>query len=47
MMKFKNPLLVVSDIDKSVEFYKRVLGLHVIMDFGQIKPLKFVNGCMR
>ena len=34
MMKFKNPLLVVSDIDKSVEFYKRVLGLHKIMDFG-------------
>lgn len=33
-MKFKNPLLVVTDIDKSVEFYKNVLGLHKIMDFG-------------
>ena len=25
-MKLKNPLLVVTDIDKSVEFYKNVLG---------------------
>ena len=33
-MKLKNPLLVVTDIDKSVEFYKDVLGLHKIMDFG-------------
>ena len=33
-MKLKNPLLVVNDIDKSVEFYKNVLGLHKIMDFG-------------
>lgn len=33
-MKFKNPLLVVSDIERSVEFYKKVLGLHKIMDFG-------------
>ena len=33
-MKFKNPLLVVTDIDKSVEFYKNVLGIHKIMDFG-------------
>ena len=33
-MKMKNPMLVVTDIDKSVEFYKKVLGLHVIMDFG-------------
>ena len=33
-MKLKNPLLVVIDIDKSVEFYKNVLGLHKIMDFG-------------
>ena len=28
-MKLKNPMLVVTDIDKSVEFYKKVLGLHV------------------
>ena len=33
-MKFKNPLLAVSDIDKSVKFYKEVLGLHKIMDLG-------------
>ena len=26
-MKFKNPMLVVTDIDKSVEFYKKVFGL--------------------
>ena len=32
-MKLKNPLLVVTDMDKSVEFYKNVLGLHIIMDF--------------
>ena len=33
-MKFKNPLLVVSDMEKSKKFYKDVLGLRVIMDFG-------------
>ena len=33
-MKFKNPLLVVTDIEKSKAFYKEVLGLEVIMDFG-------------
>lgn len=33
-MKFKNPLLVVTDIEKSKIFYKEVLGLRVIMDFG-------------
>lgn len=38
-MKLKNPMLVVRDIDKSVEFYKEVLGLHVIMDFGANKTL--------
>ncbi len=38
-MKLKKPLLVVSDIDKSVEFYKDVLGLRVIMDFGASKTL--------
>ncbi len=38
-MKIKNPMLVVTDIDKSVEFYKKVLGLHVIMDFGENKTL--------
>lgn len=38
-MKIKNPMLVVSDIDKSVEFYKKTLGLRVIMDFGANKTL--------
>lgn len=38
-MKFKNPLLIVTDMDKSVKFYKEVLGLHVIMDFGVNKTL--------
>lgn len=33
-MKFKNPLLVVTDLEKSISFYKQVLGLHVILDFG-------------
>lgn len=26
-MKFKNPMLIVTDMDKTIEFYKRVLGL--------------------
>ena len=38
-MKIKNPMLVVTDIDKSVEFYKKVFGFHVIMDFGANKTL--------
>ena len=38
-MKFKNPMLVVTDMNKSVEFYKKVFGLHVIMDFGANKTL--------
>lgn len=38
-MKLKNPMLVVTDIDKSVEFYKKVLGLRVVMDFGANKTL--------
>ena len=25
-MEFKNPVLVVTDMDKTVEFYKRVFG---------------------
>lgn len=33
-MKFKNPLLVVTDLEASKAFYKEVLGLHVILDFG-------------
>ena len=38
-MKLKNPMLVVTDIDRSVEFYKKVFGLHIIMDFGANKTL--------
>ena len=38
-MKMKNPMLVVTDINKSVSFYEKVLGLHVIMDFGANKTL--------
>lgn len=34
-MVLKNSLLVVSDINKSVDFYKKVLGLRVIADFGE------------
>ena len=38
-MKLKNPMLIVTDIDKSVNFYKKVLGLRVISDFGANKTL--------
>ena len=38
-MKFVCPLLAVSDIDKSVEFYRKVFGLEVISDFGANKTL--------
>ena len=38
-MTFKNPLIVVTDIDNSVEFYKKVLGLDVVTDFGANKTL--------
>lgn len=33
-MKFKNPLLVVRDLEVSIKFYKEVLGLRVVTDFG-------------
>ena len=33
-MKFMNPLLAVSDMERSVAFYKTVLGLDKIADFG-------------
>ena len=33
-MKFKNPLLVVTDMERSVAFYREVLDLRKIMDFG-------------
>ena len=38
-MHMKNPLLVVTDMERSVEFYKTVLGLRVVMDFGANKTL--------
>lgn len=38
-MKLKNPMLVVTDMDRSVDFYKKVFGLHIIMDFGANKTL--------
>ncbi len=33
-MKFKNPLIVVTNMEQSKQFYQNVLGLRVIMDFG-------------
>ena len=38
-MKLNSPMLVVRDIEKSVAFYKQVLGLDVILDFGANKTL--------
>lgn len=38
-MKYNCPVLVVTDMDKTVEFYKKVLGLRVITDFGANKTL--------
>lgn len=38
-MKLKNPMLIVTYIDKSVEFYKKVFEFHVIMDFEANKTL--------
>lgn len=32
-------MLVVNDMEKSVSFYKKVLGLRVVMDFGANKTL--------
>ena len=32
-MKYKNTLLVVNDISRSKNFYRRILGLKVIFDF--------------
>jgi len=38
-MKLKNPLLAVADMERSLAFYKNVLGLHVVTDFGANKTL--------
>lgn len=32
-MKLKNMLLVVKDIDKSKDFYHRILGLHILFEY--------------
>ena len=33
-MKLGSPMIVVTDMERSLEFYKQVLGLDVILDFG-------------
>lgn len=33
-MKYQGALIAVSDLEKSKEFYRRVCGLEVILDFG-------------
>ncbi len=33
-MKFMNPLLVVTDMERSVAFYREVLGLRKVVDLG-------------
>lgn len=44
-MKFQNPLLAVSDMERSVSFYKQVLGLDKIVDFGANVTLTGVYAC--
>ena len=34
MMRFRNPLLVVTDMNRTLEFYQKVLGLDVVVVFG-------------
>jgi len=34
-VKFKGPMLIVKDIDKSKEFYTKILGVRVISDLGE------------
>jgi catechol 2,3-dioxygenase-like lactoylglutathione lyase family enzyme len=34
MLKFKCPLLAVSDMERSIQFYEEVIGDRVAMDFG-------------
>lgn len=38
-MELKNPMLIVSDIEKSVEFYKRIFDLDIVLNFGANKTL--------
>lgn len=37
IMKMKNPMLVVKDIDHSVEFYKKIFGLMLLWILGQTR----------
>lgn len=39
MMRFRNPLLVVTDMSRTLEFYQKVFGLDVVVDFGANKTL--------
>jgi len=38
-MEFGSPMIVVTDMERSLAFYKQVLGLDVILDFGANKTL--------
>lgn len=38
-MELKNPMIVVSDMGRSIEFYRKALGLDAIVDFGANKTL--------
>lgn len=38
-MRLSNPMIVVTDMEKSLAFYKQILGLDVILDFGANKTL--------
>ena len=38
-MELKNSLLAVTDMERAVAFYEKVLGLRVILDFGANKTL--------
>lgn len=38
-MNFESPMLVVADINKSVQFNKDLFGLDVVLDFGANKTL--------
>ena len=35
MLKFKYPLVAVTDMTKSIEFYEEVIGDRIAMDFGE------------
>ena len=38
-MKMMNPVIAVADMEASTAFYRRVLGLEVVIDFGANKTL--------